>query len=106
MSHYIGPCVTCGKPVDRVIKPKRPRTCLECALERQATHNMAMADPNHPVRRKGLAYGERLSMEIAYKQGPLYERWLNAMWQAVVAASPPLPETGDTVREESVTETP
>ena len=65
-----------------------------------------MGTPGSPERQATQTYGEQLSREIALKQGPLYERWLNGMWAAVVAASPPLPETDDTVPEESVSENP
>jgi hypothetical protein len=75
MVRYVGPCMDCGREVDRVLRPKRKYLCIDCATERADRQNRAMADGTDPGISKCYAAGHETARQIKAKRGPYYERW-------------------------------
>jgi hypothetical protein len=75
MPRYRGPCLTCGVPVDRPIKPHRQNLCIDCAIEVGHEYHRALAAGTHPDLERMKAAGRETARQIRARRGPQYEKW-------------------------------
>lgn len=85
MARYVGPCESCGVPVDRTIRPGRMRTCVECSIARQGAYNLAMATGEHPDTESCRQAGRKAGHAILTRNGHIYEKWKNGILRAIEA---------------------
>jgi hypothetical protein len=53
--------------------------CLDCALAKARDQTYAMHNRTHPDLHKSVSAGMEVARQIEAREGPLYEKWRDAM---------------------------
>lgn len=88
MPTMTGPCVDCGKVLEKYVRPGKQLRCFDCALLYMTSAQMSQATEGTDEWNRSMVLGRDFARQYRQGEGAWYERWRRGMTEYLERLEP------------------